>query len=208
MLKQKKNPLSIIFIGHLAIDTIIRFKRLNKPSIGGTVSFGSLALRKYSTLPNIGLISRIGSKNFNNSLLKIFRNKNIDLFGLKWSDTLNTNFVLDYVNHSRTLTLKSRSPDLNFSDFPNSYRTKQPDIIVLSPFCNEISYDYVSPILKEFPNAFIGIDLQGFIRNIDNEGKVSYIPENQTIKNMCKKIYKIIFSLNILSIYLYYSNVL
>jgi sugar/nucleoside kinase (ribokinase family) len=182
------NSPSIIFIGHLAIDTIIRFKRLNDPSIGGTVSFGSLALRKYSKSPEIGLVSSLGSKNFDKSMLKIFKNKNIDLSGLKWSNTNNTNFVHNYIGHTRKSTLRSRSPTLNFADFPKKYYSNHPDIIVLAPLCNEISYEYVSQILKKFPDTYIGIDLQGFIRIIDKDGIILYLHDEQVIDNICKII--------------------
>jgi sugar/nucleoside kinase (ribokinase family) len=139
----------------------------------------------------IGIISNLGIINFDKSLLKRFDNKSIDISGVKSFETENTNFVLDYSNHSRKLTLKSRSPNLKFEDIPEFYKTNFPNIIVLVPLCNEISYEYVSKILVEFPNAFVGIDLQGFIRNIDDDGKISYISDEAIIANM-KKIISLI----------------
>jgi len=188
MSSQKNKDLSFLFIGHLAIDSIIRFKKLRKPTLGGSVSFGSLALRKYCQNENISIVSNLGSLNFNMSLLKLLERNNIDLRGIKWSDSNNTNFVLDYINHSRTLTLKAKSPNLKFDDFPEEYVNNQPDIIVLVPLCNEISYNYVSEILNTFPDVFIGIDLQGFIRHINSNGIVSYIWDENLIKNMNKII--------------------
>jgi len=184
MSDQIKTHTSILFFGHLAIDSIIRFKKKYKPSLGGSVSFGSLALRKYSHDATIGVISNLGRQNFDKSLLNLFNNKDIDLRGLKWSETKNTNFVLDYSDHSRTLTLKSRSPNLKFEDIPNDYLNNPPGIIVLAPLCNEISYDYVSKIIDYFPNAYIGVDLQGFLRKIDDNGRVSYIQDKEIISNM------------------------
>ncbi|MBA7499775.1 Ribokinase [subsurface metagenome] len=186
-----KNSLSFLFIGHIAIDSIIRFKQKRKPSLGGSVTFGSLGLRTYTKSTKIGIISNLGIINFDKSLLKHFDNKSIDISGVKSFETENTNFVLDYSNHSRTLTLKSRSPNLRFEDIPEFYKTNLPNIIVLVPLCNEVSYEYVSKILVEFPNAFIGIDLQGFIRNIDDDGKISYISDEAIIANM-KKIISLI----------------
>ena len=43
-----RNRPSIFFIGHIAIDTIIRFQKKHKPSLGGSVSFGSLSLSSYT----------------------------------------------------------------------------------------------------------------------------------------------------------------
>ncbi|MFX1303653.1 MAG: carbohydrate kinase family protein [Promethearchaeota archaeon] len=191
MINQNKNHTSIIFAGHFAVDHIIRFKRINKPSLGGSVSFCSLALRKYTRNAKISIISHIGTINFNNSLLNKIRNKNINLSGIKYSQIKNTNFVLDYFDHARILTLKSRSPNLNSNDIPSEYLKDPPDIFVFVPLCNEISLDYVSQILKKFPDAYIGVDLQGFIRKIDDKGNVVYVYDNEIIANM-KRIIELI----------------
>lgn len=186
---QKDDKLSIIFIGHLAIDKIIRFKKKFKSSLGGSVSFGSLALNKYNHKFKLGIISHIGRLNFNLKLIKHLKTMNISLRGIKWSDTQNTKFVLDYLDHNRILTLKSRSPDLKIDDIPKYYLENPPDAIVLVPLCNEISYYYVSRILDLFPEAIIGIDAQGFLRKIDSEGKVSYLPDETLISNIKKIIH-------------------
>ena len=183
-----KETISIFFVGHFAIDNIIRFKRISNPTLGGSVTYCSLSLRSYIDDVNISIISHIGKLNFNESLLDILIKKNIDLTGIKYSAVRNTNFVLDYSNHSRNLTLKSKSPDLEFKDFPQEYLESNPDIIVLAPLCNEISFDYISQLLKKFPDAYIGIDLQGFIRKIDEKGNVSYIYDNEIISNITQMI--------------------
>ncbi|MFW9877619.1 MAG: hypothetical protein ACFFG0_31420, partial [Candidatus Thorarchaeota archaeon] len=166
MSNQNKNNTSIFFAGHFAIDNIIRFKRLNKPSLGGSTCYCSLALSTYTRDVVIRIISHIGKKNFNISLLDVVKNKNIDLRGIKYSNVDNTNFVLDYFNHARTITLRSRSPNLEFKDIPLEYLNNPPNVIVLVPLCSEISFEYVTQISRKFSTAYIGIDLQGFIRNI------------------------------------------
>ncbi len=186
--KNTASTFKIYFIGHLAVDSIVRFKQKRKPSLGGTVTFGSLSLRKYEKAAKIGIISNLGTLNFDKSLLKRFYDKNIDLRGVKELEVANTKFLLEYSDHSRTLTLKSRSPNLEFEDIPDFYLSNPPQIIVLAPLCNEISYKYVSKILAAFPKAYIGIDLQGFIRNIDKSGNISYLPEEHTITNITKII--------------------
>ena len=190
----EKNTASIVniyFIGHLAVDSIVRFNQKRKPSLGGSVTFGSLSLKKYEKTAKIGIISNLGTLNFDKTLLKRFDDKGIDLRGVKSLEVANTKFILDYTDHSRTLTLKSRSPDLKFKDIPDIYLSNPPQIIVLAPLCNEISYEYVSKILEKFPKAYIGIDLQGFIRNIDEHGKVLYIREESIIETI-KKIIRLI----------------
>jgi len=180
----KKFP-SIIFAGHLAIDTIIRFQKEHKDSLGGSVSYSSLALRTYTQEDNIRIISNLGRFSFiDDSLLDLFKDKNIDLGGIKWSETKNTNFILDYHNNTRTLTLKSRSPNLDIKDIPQDYLQNPPDVFVLVPLCNEISLDYVLAILTKFPETYIGIDLQGFLRIIDDNGNVSLERNDKIISNM------------------------
>jgi len=186
--KNKISTVNICFIGHLAVDSIVRFKQKRKPSIGGSVTFGSLSLKMYVNSVKIGIISNLGTLNFDKSLLRRFDDKDIDLRGVKSLKVANTKFLLDYSDHSRTLTLKSRSPNLIFEDIPDFYLSNPPQIIVLAPLCNEISYEYVSKILRKFPKAYFGIDLQGFIRNIDDSGKVSYIKEGSAIANITKII--------------------
>ena len=184
MRSEKKTDSSIFFAGHFAIDNIIRFKEESKPSLGGSVSYCTLALRTYTQDVKISIISHLGRQNFDQSLLDIIKDKDIDLKGIKYSEVNNTNFVLDYYDHARTLTLKSRSPNLDFKDIPSEYLNNPPDVIVLVPLCNEISSEYVSQIISHFPDAYIGIDLQGFIRKIDEQGKVSYIRDESIISNM------------------------
>ncbi|MFX0083424.1 MAG: PfkB family carbohydrate kinase [Candidatus Hodarchaeota archaeon] len=191
MSNQNKTNTSFFFAGHVAVDNVIRYRRLGKATLGGSVCYGSLALRTYTQDGKISIISHIGKKNFSKSLLGIIKNRNIDLRGVKYSDVENTNFILDYFDHNRTLTLKSRSPDLEFNDIPQGYLNSSPDIVILAPLCNEISFEYVLQISKQFPSVYIGIDLQGFIRNIDDNGKVSYVYKNQNIANL-KKIIEII----------------
>ena len=183
----KKNPISFFFIGHFAIDTIIRFNKENLPTLGGSVSFGSLSLKTYIKDVDVSIISNLGSLNFNESLLDVIKNHDINLNGIKWTKTNNANFVLDYFDHSRSLTLKSRSPDLDFNDLPEELLNNPPDIIVLVPLCNEISYDYIMKIKNNFPNTYIGIDLQGFIRKIE-DGHVSIERDKNIIDNMEKII--------------------
>ncbi|MHA2287577.1 MAG: PfkB family carbohydrate kinase [Promethearchaeota archaeon] len=194
MVIQKKNTAQIVdfcFIGHFAIDSIVRFKQKRKPTLGGSVTFGSLSLKKYENSTKIGIISNIGTVNFEMWLLKSITNNSIDVRGVIPLEVANTNFLLDYSNHSRTLTLKSRSPDLKFEDIPDFYFSNPPQIIVLAPLCNEISYEYVSKILEAFPKAYIGIDLQGFLRTVDTNGEVTYVREDSTILNITKIINQI-----------------
>ncbi|MBD3195963.1 MAG: hypothetical protein GF317_12955 [Candidatus Lokiarchaeota archaeon] len=180
--------LNFYFIGHFAIDTVIKFNEKNKPTLGGSVSYCSLSLQKYTNDVEISIISKFNQEKYNNKILEKIKKQDINLSGVKLINEQLTNFVLDYYNHSRTLKLQSRCPDLEFNDIPEEFIEKKPDVIVLVPLCNEIAMKYLSNIVKKFPNTYIGIDLQGFIRLIDNDGKVLLIYDKENIENLYKII--------------------
>ncbi|MHA2472457.1 MAG: PfkB family carbohydrate kinase [Promethearchaeota archaeon] len=171
--KISPNP-SLYFVGHFAIDNVIRSKQQNAPTLGGSVSYGSLALSSYTQKVKLSIISHIGEINFNKSFLGLLKTQNIDLGGIKYSNVRNTQFKLLYYNNTRTLYLKSKSPNLEFNDIPRRYLENPPDAIVLVPLCNEITYNYLKKLSSSFPHVYFGIDLQGFIRRFDKDGKVSY----------------------------------
>jgi hypothetical protein len=179
---------SLIFVGHFAIDNIITATKLHKPTLGGSVSYCSLALRIYTKNVKISIISHIGTLNLKESHLNIIKKKDIDFKGIIFSNTKNTNFLLDYSNRERILTLKSRSPNLEFEDIPIEFLKNPPDLVVLVPICNETSLQYVSQIATNFPNAYIGIDLQGFVRKIDEYGNVSIAHNDDIMLTLTKLI--------------------
>lgn len=179
-----KEKLTFIFCGHFALDKIIRFNQDSMETVGGGVTYGSLALDTYTNDVWIGIVSNLGSINFKKEFLREFLERNINLDGITWNHLKNTNFVLNYFNHSRKLTLVSKSPNLNFRNFPLNYISKNPDAILLCTLCNEIDIKYIEDLVKKFKNSYIAIDLQGFIRKIDNSGLISLRYD----KNFNKKI--------------------
>lgn len=179
-----KEKLTFIFCGHFALDKIFRFNQDSMETVGGGVTYGSLALDTYTSDVWIGIVSNLGSLNFKKEFLGEFLERNINLDGITWSHSKNTNFVLNYFNHSRKLTLVSKSPNLNFRNFPLNYISKNPDAILLCTLCNEIDIEYIEDLVKNLKNSYIAIDLQGFIRKIDNSGQISLRYD----KNFNKKI--------------------
>ena len=168
-----KEKLTFIFCGHFALDKIIRFNQDSMQTVGGGVTYGSLALDTYTSDVWIGIVSNLGSINFKKEFLREFLERNINLDGISWSHSKNTNFVLNYFNHTRNLTLISKSPNLNFKNFPLKYISKNPDAILLCTLCNEIDIKYIEDLVRNLKNSYIAIDLQGFIRKIDNSGQIS-----------------------------------
>lgn len=166
------NTIKILFCGHFALDNIIRFSQERKQTLGGGVTYGSLALKTYSKEVWIGIISSLGSIDFEEQLLDEIHNKNIDLEGVTKYNTKNTNFVLNYYNNSRDLRLISKSPNLDFVNLPANYIELKPNGIILCPLCNEIDEDYIKSLKENLKDTYIAIDIQGFIRRIDDSGRI------------------------------------
>lgn len=174
--------MNFIIIGHFAVDNVIRFQERNKPTLGGSVAYCSLSLASYTHKCQIFIISVIGTSNFDKRLLNSFNGKNINLDFIQWKEENNTNFILEYHDHSRHLTLKSRGPELDFKALPQNNKFEKPDGIILAPLCNEISFDYVKKLVEKFPDTYFGMDLQGFIRKIGKDGEVSLEYDKEKIK--------------------------
>jgi len=178
----------ILFIGHIAIDTVFKLGKKTKPSLGGSVSYCSLSLRKYDKNVQIGIISNFNESLYHNSVLKPLKKKNINLEGIKLVNKEPTKFVLKYINHSRKLKLKSKCPDLRFNDIPKTVLDKSPDAFCFVPICNEISYEFVSNIEKRYKDIYYGIDLQGFIRKINKRGRIKLKRDNTLLQRLFKII--------------------
>jgi len=186
----KQKLTSLFFVGHIAIDEVLKENKPHRPNeqLGGSVSYCSLSLKKYSNKVKLSIISNFNDSDSYNSILQLFNHKNVNLDGIIHSDTNNTRFILDYYNHTRKLMLKSRCPDLKFKEIPENLLNMNPDAIILVPLCNEISYEYISKMAQKFPDAYYGIDLQGFIRDIDQEGHVSLVRNKDNINTILQII--------------------
>ncbi len=181
---------SILFIGHISIDTIIKNGITHPSTLGGSVSFGSIGLKSYKTDLDIKIFSHCGLNNFNKHLLDQINKKKIDISSVKWTENDNTHFILEYYDHARSLILSSKSPNLEFQDIPSEIIENPPDIIVLAPICNEISIKFIFSVLEQFPKALIGMDLQGFVRHINENGSISYVKEKEILDNLKKLVIK------------------
>ncbi|TXT61918.1 MAG: putative sugar kinase [Promethearchaeota archaeon] len=174
----------IVFIGHIAIDTVFKLGKKTDPSLGGSVSYCSISLREYNQDVEIGIISTFNESLYKDSILLPLRKNDIDLKGLKLVEDKPTRFVLKYINHSRKLKLKSRCPDLKFDDIPSSFFEDPPGAVCFVPICNEIPYSLVKKIKEKLPNIYYGIDVQGFIRKINRRGKIKLTRDENLIDEL------------------------
>jgi len=182
------NVLKFFFIGHIATDTVIKSGKVYEKSLGGSVCFCSKSLKEYTNNVNISIISNFKNESPQNVYLNQFKCDEIDTEGIYEINGSNTEFILDYQDHSRKLTLKSKAPNLKINNIPKKYLTQSIDAIVFVPICNEISYDFVAKTVELYPNALFGIDVQGFIREIDSQGHVSLIHKDKKMNNLYRII--------------------
>jgi hypothetical protein len=182
------NVLKFFFIGHIATDTVIKSGKVYEKSLGGSVCFCSKSLKEYVNDVEISIISNFNNNSPQNVYLNQFKCDEIDTEGICNINGSNTEFILDYQDHSRKLTLKSKAPNLKIDKLPRTYLTKSIDAIIFVPICNEISYEFVAKMVEVYPNALFGIDVQGFIREIDSQGNVSLIHEDKKMNTLYRII--------------------
>jgi sugar/nucleoside kinase (ribokinase family) len=178
----------IVFIGHIAIDTVFKLGKKTDPSLGGSVSYCSLSLREYNQDVEIGIISTFNESLYKDFIFSPLKKNDIDLNGLKLVEDKPTRFVLKYINHSRKLKLKSRCPNLKFDDIPSSFFEDPPEAVCFVPICNEIPYNFVKNIKEKLPNIYYGIDVQGFIRKINRRGKIQLTRDENLINELIRII--------------------
>ncbi len=162
----------IVICGHFALDTIIiRKTNTEFHSLGGGVTYGSLAAASYDPEALAGVVSRIG-EDFDTSLFSLFEGYNIDLSGVKQEGNATTGYLLDYHDEGRDLKLLSRAPNIEIEDFPELFINAK--AIHMTPIANEFSSQFIEDLANhEFTqDTLIGIDVQGIIRDFDEENNV------------------------------------
>ncbi|WP_457557638.1 carbohydrate kinase family protein [Candidatus Harpocratesius sp.] len=181
-----KNRLDIVFIGHFAFDFISHNHQNHynhhsntsnsneklKRSLGGGVTYGSLAAVYYNPNSQIAIISKVG-KDFDRSLLLPFKSKGIDISGIQIQQgTFTTSYELKYEGSTRKLRLRHKAPKITIKDFPQSIFDAR--AIHLTPIAGEISLKTLEIIAnhKQLQKTIIGLDIQGIIRDFDENGYV------------------------------------
>ena len=164
----------IVFIGHFAIDTIVYDGEVSN-SVGGGVTYGSLAAYNYNKSQKLGIFSEIGN-DFKDEYLDLFNNTSIDLNGIGHNSEKSTNYKLVYHDGVRDLTLESRAESMEFKNLPESYKSAK--CFMLAPIANEISYEFIEELVdKTHNNAYIALDVQGFIRRFKEDGTMNITPD-------------------------------
>ncbi len=160
--------MEVTLVGHMVVDTVVRDNEMRK-ALGGTVVYGALAALKHNVKPIV--ISKIGS-DFPDEYLMFLSRSGVDLSGVKVSKMASTRFKLVYKDTERTLYLLSKCEDITAFDIkPESVEGKP---VIIGAVIGEVTSDALDYISKKA--ALVAIDIQGFIRQVDETGVVKLAP--------------------------------
>ncbi len=174
--------IDLVLIGHFAIDTIVLKNPFSEShSLGGGVTYGSLAASCFDPDKKICIVSKVGA-NFNEKFLKLFANHNIDTSQVLSEGKDTTQYLLEYHNGSRDLSLLSKAANLKIGDIPKNYL--QAKAIHLTPIADEFTPEFLKSLANHelTDETIFGIDIQGVIRDFDEEGKICMKKDEKTRK--------------------------
>ena len=145
--------LDYLAVGHIAQDLTPDGIRL-----GGTVSYSALTAHALGL--RVGIVTAATEDAVMDGLESVAVHR--------LPSSRNTTFENRYGPEGRTQILHARAEPLKPADVPIEWRTAP--IIHLAPIAREIDSDFS----RHFPNAFIGLTPQGFLRQWDGPGRVSH----------------------------------
>ena len=181
----------IVFIGHFALDNIIvRSRNTNSESLGGGVTYGSLSAFHYNPKAKIGIISIVGN-DFNEKNLSIFSNTKIDLSGIIRDGKNTTKYLLDYHENGRDLRLIAKARNFKIEDINYPQNFLPAKAIHLTPIADEFPSNFLHELADHSitNKSIIGIDVQGLIRDFDEEGNLT-LKKNSAIRPLILKMLK------------------
>lgn len=148
-------PIDYLVIGHLTRDLLPNGSRL-----GGTAAYASLTARA------LGL--RVGILTACQDCLEApeLEQEGIRVVGMRSDET--TTFENIQTPNGRVQFLHSVAPTLDLSMVPEQWRSTP--IIHLGPVAREVD----PTLARAFPNSFVGLTPQGWLRTWDKKGRVSF----------------------------------
>jgi sugar/nucleoside kinase (ribokinase family) len=155
-----ENPLTAVTpIDYLMLGTITRdVSSSGQYSLGGTVAYSSLMAN------TIGL--RVGIVSSMSSDLNLSPLEETGILVARQHSDVTTVYENIYTADGRVQYLRKRASSLRFDSVPVQWLTAP--IVHIGPLANDIDYS----IIHKFPNAFIGITLQGWLRKWDHHGRI------------------------------------
>ncbi len=150
---QPIQPVDYLAIGHVSQDITSAGKEL-----GGTVTFSGLTALAFDL--RVGIIT---------AAPKAMDLSGLERIGISINDSTEaTTFENIQTPHGRIQVLHSKASDISAVDIPPAWNN--PAIVHLAPLCRELDAE----IINAFPNSFIGVTPQGWMRSWDQSGRVVY----------------------------------
>jgi sugar/nucleoside kinase (ribokinase family) len=172
--------LDLLVVGHFAIDYVVRDGEALPPSLGGTVTFSSLAAAGLGA--KVGIVSKVGP-DFRDEYILVFARNGIDVSDIKKVKAPTTKYRLRYIGEERTLALISKCEPIKPQDV-KGLRGKT-NAIHLGPIAGEISPQTIREVAKW--RKIVLLDLQGVIRKFDKDGNVS-VEANPLLPEMVRNV--------------------
>jgi hypothetical protein len=148
-------PIDYLIIGHLTRDLTP-----NGPRLGGTASYASLTARALGQ--RVGILT--ACEECMNAVE--LESAGIRVVGMHAGET--TTFENIQTPTGRIQYLHSVAPTLDLSMVPEAWRSTP--IVHLGPVAREVD----PTLVRAFPDSFIGLTPQGWMRAWNEEGRVSY----------------------------------
>ena len=158
--------MDIVVVGHLSRDLIIT-PDTKREALGGGTAYAMLApaLDAFAA----GIVSKVGD-DFEEEYWNTLKSSGLVLTGLQKKGTISTRFVNKYDSEgNRVQIVDALAEQITPQDFPDSYRDAK--IIHFSPLtAKELDIECIK--LARSNAKITSIDVQGYVRSIDNSGMV------------------------------------
>lgn len=151
---------SLTVIGHVAIDRVLS-RNGERVQLGGPPSYMTLVSQIIGG--GIRAITKVGDdlpEDIREELGRL--GVEVDRFVVEGAQT--TRFVLDYTGRTRSMWVESICDEISPEDIE-----VHAEAVIVAPIVGEISTETISSLNSEF----VALDPQGFLREIDVDGKVS-----------------------------------
>jgi sugar/nucleoside kinase (ribokinase family) len=146
-------PIDYLIIGHLSQDI-----KDDGPQLGGSVAYAALTAKAMGM--RVGMVTSWGEE------LSLMPLEGIQVVNLKSEHS--TTFENLYTSSGRLQTIHHVADKLDFHMVPEMWRSAS--IVHLAPIAREVS----PALVRQFPNALLGLTLQGWLREWDEKKRVSF----------------------------------
>ncbi|MDQ3872966.1 MAG: PfkB family carbohydrate kinase [Thermoproteota archaeon] len=153
---------------HVVIDTIQRLDGRVIESIGGPSCYCGITSAKFGF--NVALATKVG-KDFPKEMYEVLQSNNIKLGDKQFTDAPTTRFRIFLEGDSRQLTLNVKCKPVTADDI----KGMDVDCWLASPVFDEVPPTVLAAIKKnKGKKNFIMLDPQGYLRLVDQKGRITY----------------------------------